>query len=392
MPQIPDDWEDESLLPTVTPPAGAASSSTEPAQESASGQPEEATLLPSKAGAGLPSAEAVPPQAAPSADSGLLPSQSYPESGTPHEAQGHPGSGMESAFDFSDFDLPSIDATVNPEAAAAVEATHQVSAAAPEPAPVADEPISFSFSDSLPPAPAAAPAQTPAPTPAPPSEEPAPFDFTLDEPPAAAAPAPVPAPAEPQPVAPPLDTDTFVVDDSGTGEVEINPDDFDLDSLLAEPAPHDVAATSEMSAPGPEILDDADAWAGGFTDSAIDEMGDIGVGLSDDEVAANMDPMHLYHAISPVLEELVNEVRRSLEFHLSRYPDSTISSITLLGGGARLLNLDAYFTQMLGIPTQVANPFAQLAINAPKLPPEYAHDNAPLCTVALGLALRDFVA
>jgi Tfp pilus assembly PilM family ATPase len=46
---------------------------------------------------------------------------------------------------------------------------------------------------------------------------------------------------------------------------------------------------------------------------------------------------------------------------------------------------------MLGVPTTVANPFAHIAVNAPKLPPDYATENVPLCAVALGLALRDFV-
>jgi hypothetical protein len=40
----------------------------------------------------------------------------------------------------------------------------------------------------------------------------------------------------------------------------------------------------------------------------------------------------------------------------------------------------------------VGNPFLRMNINAPKLPPDYARDNGAICTVALGLALRDFVA
>jgi Tfp pilus assembly PilM family ATPase len=57
------------------------------------------------------------------------------------------------------------------------------------------------------------------------------------------------------------------------------------------------------------------------------------------------------------LEELSNEVRRSLEFHLGRYPDATISRLVLMGGGAKLRTW-TYFHPMLGVPTTCANPFA----------------------------------
>jgi len=144
------------------------------------------------------------------------------------------------------------------------------------------------------------------------------------------------------------------------------------------------------------------AAAGGFDLSGLEagddggygtgaDMGSFGVGLASDEDVASVDAGHLYNILHPVLEELVNEVRRSLEYHLSRYPDAAISRIVLIGGGAGLLNLDVFFTQMLGIPTEVSNPFANISLNAPKLPPDYALDNGAICTVALGLALRDFV-
>jgi hypothetical protein len=75
----------------------------------------------------------------------------------------------------------------------------------------------------------------------------------------------------------------------------------------------------------------------------------------------------LYRAMQPALEELAGEVRRSLEFHLGRYPDTTFGRILLVGGGAKLRNLDVFLTQMMGVPASVCDPFAFVALQQSKL-------------------------
>jgi Tfp pilus assembly PilM family ATPase len=81
-------------------------------------------------------------------------------------------------------------------------------------------------------------------------------------------------------------------------------------------------------------------------------------------------------------------VRRSLEYFGSRYPDAGVRRLTLVGGGAKLRNIDAYFTRELGIPSTRGNPFSGIAVRASR-GSEYIDENAPLFAVALGLALRD---
>jgi type IV pilus assembly protein PilM len=95
--------------------------------------------------------------------------------------------------------------------------------------------------------------------------------------------------------------------------------------------------------------------------------------------------------LQPLLDELVAEVRRSLEYYGSRYPDAGVRRITLIGGGAKFTNIDALFTQSLGIPTTVGNPLSRLQLRASQLPPGYAEQNGPVFAVALGLAMRDLV-
>jgi Tfp pilus assembly PilM family ATPase len=62
-----------------------------------------------------------------------------------------------------------------------------------------------------------------------------------------------------------------------------------------------------------------------------------------------------------------------------------------VGGGAKLKNIDAYFTQVLGIPTAVGNPLVRLSLQAPRLTPEDVERQGPAFATALGLAVRDLV-
>ena len=116
----------------------------------------------------------------------------------------------------------------------------------------------------------------------------------------------------------------------------------------------------------------------------------FGAGLGGSS-SAEIDEQTLHGVIAPVLENLIAEVRRSLEYHTTRYPDAAVRRITLIGGGAKLKNMDAYFTQSLGIPTSIGNAAARLPVRAPKLPPEYVDQNGTIFTVAIGLAMRELV-
>ncbi len=267
----------------------------------------------------------------------------------PPAGQGFSGS-MPSAFDFDNFDLP----------------TSQPAGAAPVSPPPATEaaPVAFGFD-----APDVSPVAA------------APSGLSLEKEPDPQTPAASPAPA-------------------GAGE-------FDLDAIFGSPAASpSTAATPVMggfdapAAPSQQPVDPGDFDLSAIGTDIGDDFG-LGAPASGDDFTAfgtglgaggaSTDAATLYSLIYPPLEELSNEVRRSLEFHLGRYPDATISRLVLLGGGAKLRNLDVFFTQMLGVPATVANPFAHIAVQTPKLPPDYATENGPTCAVALGLALRDFV-
>ena len=175
-------------------------------------------------------------------------------------------------------------------------------------------------------------------------------------------------------------------------DVGFNVDDmFGAPTAMDEPA---VAATTpdddgfDVNVFGGASAGDFDMGALGATADGNEDFSTFGAGLSQ---TGGTDDATLYAAMQPVLDDLATEVRRSLEFHLGRYPDTTFSRLVLVGGGAKLRNLDEFLSNNLGVPTSIGNPFDNIKVNAPNLPPEFIPTNAPLCAVALGLALRDFI-
>lgn len=176
--------------------------------------------------------------------------------------------------------------------------------------------------------------------------------------------------------------------DTATAEL----DDFDIDSLFAAgPASGGPAATAlpDVMTPPATAAPPATSGLGELGDFSED-FADFGAGLADKQ-PLGIEAETVHSILKPLLEELANEVRRSLEYHASRYPDAQIRRIMVVGGGARLRNIDAFLTQSLGIPTAVSNPVARLPIQAPELPEGYAEENGPMFSVALGLALRDMI-
>ena len=298
---------------------------------------------------------------------------------------------MPSAFDFSDFDLPTADAatTATPSTQKLSDEQQQDDSAALADAPAVAPAggFNFGFTDAAP------VASEPA------VSEPAVSEPAVSEPAASdeSATAPISfAQADEETVVIAPDVAPVSLDETGDAEVvETTDDGFDLDDVFGAPDAEAVPVATG---------DDGGFDVGGFGDAAgagdFDVSGlDVAAGESDDfatfgtglSQTGEADDATLYAAMQPVLEDLATEVRRSLEFHLGRYPDTTFSRLVLVGGGAKLRNLDEFLAGNLGVPTSVGDPFAHIKVNAPGLPPEFAPTNAPLCAVALGLALRDFI-
>ena len=95
-------------------------------------------------------------------------------------------------------------------------------------------------------------------------------------------------------------------------------------------------------------------------------------------------------AISGVLIDLANEIRRSMEYYSVKY-NNTPSKVFLCGGTAKIPNLAEFLTRELGVPVEVANPLGNIPYHIPSMSDFYIKDLAPIFSVSVGLAIRDMI-
>ncbi len=91
--------------------------------------------------------------------------------------------------------------------------------------------------------------------------------------------------------------------------------------------------------------------------------------------------------IRPALAELTAEVGRSLDFYLSQGTDP-IDRVIISGRGGNLKSLDRFLTSRLGLPVELANPFAKIEVDEDQFDPDLLYPQAPTLATAIGLAIR----
>lgn len=92
-------------------------------------------------------------------------------------------------------------------------------------------------------------------------------------------------------------------------------------------------------------------------------------------------------AIEPILEIILNEVRKAVVFYSQKYKDASLRQVILAGGSARLAGIDLFFTKNLNIETVIANPWKVL-INQQL--PQQIISQATDYTAAVGLAMKGY--
>jgi type IV pilus assembly protein PilM len=94
-------------------------------------------------------------------------------------------------------------------------------------------------------------------------------------------------------------------------------------------------------------------------------------------------------AITPILGELVTELRRSLDYYRNNTGQGAERMI-LCGGTAKLPGLERFLGEQLGIPVEVGDPMSNVTVAA-KTEPAYLADVSPIFSVSLGLAVREML-
>lgn len=98
---------------------------------------------------------------------------------------------------------------------------------------------------------------------------------------------------------------------------------------------------------------------------------------------------YLIDVLEPFKEMMVQQVNRFLQFFFASGTEETLDQIILAGGCAAIPGVDDLLEAQVGVPTQIANPFAQMGLNA-RVDPQRIGNDAPSLVIASGLALRSF--
>jgi len=96
----------------------------------------------------------------------------------------------------------------------------------------------------------------------------------------------------------------------------------------------------------------------------------------------------IFEAITPALNKLLNDIRRSFDYYESTVKRKPVQKILLSGGSSKIKNIDRFLSERLGIPVEINYPFKNINISSKSFDFDYLRANAVHFNVALGLALR----
>jgi type IV pilus assembly protein PilM len=95
------------------------------------------------------------------------------------------------------------------------------------------------------------------------------------------------------------------------------------------------------------------------------------------------------NAFMPVVAELAQELRRSLEYYSTRANNATVHRVLLFGGTANLPGLTTFLESELGVPVQIVGLPNAASLSSSAVSADYIQQVATMLPVAVGLASRD---
>ncbi len=121
----------------------------------------------------------------------------------------------------------------------------------------------------------------------------------------------------------------------------------------------------------------------------------LGISSSDAERAklgdrniADVDPDSVDEILADAVENLVQEVQRSLDFFTATASDEHIAKIYLTGGVSNSAQVRDVLEEKIAIPVERVDPFRNVTINEKEFDKEYLDAIGPMFSVAAGLAMR----
>ncbi len=98
---------------------------------------------------------------------------------------------------------------------------------------------------------------------------------------------------------------------------------------------------------------------------------------------------YIPEVLEPFKDNMSQQISRAQQFFYSSSHISNIDQLILAGGCASIDGIAELIESKIGVPTVVANPFANMSISS-GVPTKLLSNDAPALMVACGLALRSF--
>jgi len=93
--------------------------------------------------------------------------------------------------------------------------------------------------------------------------------------------------------------------------------------------------------------------------------------------------------LEPFKESMAQQISRAQQFFFSSSSIAQIDHLILAGGCASIAGISEIVEATVGVPTIVANPFANMSMSS-RIPVQALSNDAPSLMVSCGLALRSF--
>jgi len=103
---------------------------------------------------------------------------------------------------------------------------------------------------------------------------------------------------------------------------------------------------------------------------------------------ADVDPDSIDEILTEAIDNLAQEVQRSLDFFAATSSDDRISKVYLTGGVSNSVKVREALEERLGIPAERVDPFRNVKIKDKEFDAEYLDAIGPMFSVAAGLAMR----
>jgi len=120
----------------------------------------------------------------------------------------------------------------------------------------------------------------------------------------------------------------------------------------------------------------------------------VNLDQSEDPVMGEMrDQEPALRALVPLMDEMLREVRRSINYYQAQFPESSgegvIDKIVLTGGVARMAGIDRYFARKLNLEVEIGDIFTNPAFQYDRQAHATFDQIGQMLAVGVGLAIKD---